>query len=69
MLDPLIQNTQCFTKNIYYFGLAILCYFDYSQRHNRINSIQSQTNISGNNVLHLPLRCLILHLKQEANFV
>jgi len=31
--------------------------------------LKYQTNVSGNNVLYLPVRCLILHLKQEANFV
>jgi hypothetical protein len=31
MTDYLIQNMECFTKNIYMVGLVILCYFDYSQ--------------------------------------
>ena len=44
------------------------CYFDYSQRRKGIDSIRYQTNVYANNVLYLPLRCWILHLKQEAIF-
>jgi len=66
-MDYLFRNMQRLTKNNYLFRTGYIVILITPK--NKTGLILLNISISGNNVMYLPLRLWILHLKQETNFI